>query len=156
MKKLIIILSLTFLLASTIWSQPIHHRILDWAEDNHIVNRWTLLHFGQGLVYSWSRSSETVHYKLYEKWGWEYPSSWRILGENLAIALVWEFGEFILEGHLDWQYYDEIYGGYAFKDNAYDVMWSMLGCIIPIADGIWWDIRKIGKSNYRVNLIWSL
>jgi len=114
-----------------------------------------VVHLGQGMAYGAIRSSDWLNEKLYFWFGWKYPSAFRVLGENLALALAWEIGEFVVEGEGDPLKYDAMYSGYALENNITDVVLSMIGCALSVGDGIIWDLKRL-NGGVQVKVTWGL
>ena len=144
MKKLLLIL-----LISGLWSQPIHHRFKDYMIEQGYVDQFSIYHAGIGGI---KGVISEVGWSIATRHGYNEPSaSWK-LGTDFILALAWEIGEFGVEGDWSWSKYQEMYNGKALQNNGFDIFLDVAVFSIPLWTGIYWDIKRIGKNGFAVNV----
>lgn len=139
---------LPILFLSCLWSQPIHHKFKDYMINEGYVDNFSLYHAGIGGI---KGVACNIGERVANRYGYDYPNSFQLLGINLALALAWEVAEFGIESRWNWTYYDEMYGGYALRNNGMDVALDMLVFSIPLWDDVYYDFKR-RKNGFELQI----
>jgi len=134
---------------NTILSQPWTHGFKDYFITEGYVDHFSLYHAGIGGVKTVVNEG---FWALNTRYGWmEEPSSIAQSIGNLALAVLWEVGEFGIEGNWDYKYYCDFYGGEKrmWRNNVSDIVLDQICFMIPHYVGIYYDL-KIWKHGISI------
>jgi len=132
-------LLLLLILSTTLFAQPIHHQFKDYMIDEGYVDNFSLYHAGIGGI---KGVACNIGERVANRYGYDYPDSFTLLGINLALAVAWEIAEFAIEGSFDNEKYQAMYNGKAWQNNTFDVILDMLVFSVPLWDDIYYDIIR--------------
>jgi len=106
------------------------------------VDQFSLYHAGIGGI-------KTVINEVYKgynlRYGWhEEQSPTKQYINNLFLAVLWEVGEFWIEGNFNYNKYCKMYGGETkmWRNNGMDVILDTLVFGIPLYRGMYYDLKR--------------
>ena len=106
------------------------------------VDQFSLYHAGIGGI-------KTVINEVYKgynlRYGWhEEQSPTKQYMNNLFLAVLWEVGEFWIEGNFNYNKYCKMYGGETkmWRNNGMDVILDTLVFGIPLYRGVYYDLKR--------------
>lgn len=148
MKKLLIRL---LLITSFGYSQPWTHTFKDDMIKSGLVDNFSLYHAGIGGI----KTVVNEVYKGYNlRYAWhEEQTPTQQFVNNLFLAVLWEVGEYWIEGDFDYDKYCKMYGGETkmWRNNGFDVVLDCLVFGVPLYRGMYYDF-KIWKHGFGINM----
>jgi len=138
MRQYIIILAFVGFVNGELWTHTFKNDMVKagW------VDQFSLYHAGIGGI-------KTVINEVYKgynlRYGWhEEQSPTKQYMNNLFLAVLWEVGEFWIEGNFNYNKYCKMYGGETkmWRNNGMDVILDTLVFGIPLYRGMYYDLKR--------------
>ncbi|MFQ6609329.1 MAG: hypothetical protein ACE5D7_00875 [Fidelibacterota bacterium] len=133
-------LILAFLLLGVLSAQPWTHGFKDALIDGGYMDSFSIYHAGIGGVKTVINEG---FWWMNEKYNWmDEPSPTKQVLGNLALAVLWELGEWYVESpEKTWESYDKFYNGHALENNLMDILLDVAVFSIPHYKGMYYDYK---------------